>query len=420
MNQLKVLRGDLKTYQIIKFKQMGDEKDVLAKKAGSLRQQIKSICSKTNIPLLYIYKITNNEFLENEILILMREKIINFYVERLPTQESCIDILSELKNNKKLINYDKNTFNHIKTKYSPKFDILLNEINIVQFRIGRKYFDIDGFIEFCKYLISIGEEFIELLKHSSSGDGLLTEMDFEQYLRDAFTRMDYFKKHLGEDLNSEKYPFYFCYIKDKLYNQVDYLARSKISATSIVSSPNLTLFLLLNDIYDNNLSIEQFDMVYNSFANNVNEDGFLNEEGVNVCYNNCLNPAFISRFFELTNCYNNCLDFYGYTRFINIYQHIESRIYDDSVLRFLFRMFDVSNTGTIDPHDILFFYNGALLSSKADHFGFDVFLQEILDRTGCHGKHISLDLFLNCGVAHDISLIFSNISKFSQIVPLED
>ena len=399
---------------------MKEENDVLTKRANIFKQHVKKVRSKTSVPPFYRYKTLNNELLEDAIQNLMKEKIVNFYTERFPTPKECRSILSELRNGKKLISYNKNVFKQIKAKYSPRFDILFNEANISQFRIARKYFDIDEFIEFCLYLIKIGKEFIHLLQCSSSGDGLLTEADFEKYLKDAFTRMRYFKQHLDIDLSSEERPFYFCYIKEKLYNQLDYFARNRLSATSLVSSVNFTLFLELDNISDNCLSIEKFEPIYNSFANNVKENGLLSQEGISKCYNNRLNPAYISRFFELANCYGNSLDFCGYTQFRNIHYHIKEKLEDNNVIRFLFRIFDVSSTGTIDPQDILFFYNGSLRSTKVNNLEFDTFLQEILDRVGCHTESISLELFLNCGVAYDISTIFIDLNAFSQLASQED
>lgn len=343
----------------------------------------------------------------NGMISLSKEHLIRIISQKMPYEDVFKDTIQLIApKGQKIIKYKKKSYEVIlKLKGCQNMEIF-SQKTISYFLISRDFLNVEAFSNFGLGLLSIQKEFVQLLHDSSRGDGILSESDIDVYI-DIKLRSD---SALSDIIASkaQNYEFYRSYIVVRLMQSMDPLSRNKLNAHDLVSSREFALFLDRDSSKTNPYSYSAFATLYSIYFQIARTEGTISKSDLR-CFNSVdFSASFISRVFDEVTLYNGCMDFTSFVRFDFLYNTLSN----ENSARFFFRVLDVDSDGIIGPSDILFFFKDLSKENPDSHVSFDVFLQELLDKTMSHSLGISFQHFYSSRCAEEIVRLLAEPAEF--------
>lgn len=336
-----------------------------------------------------------------------RDHLTDLVKKKIPTDVQASEILRFISDQQTgLIKFNKNKFKEVKEKFKD-FAQLFSDKILRSFIICRKYFDIEKFAKYLKYIKLLNQELVNILVYSSAGNEYVSAQNFEDYVNAKLQTFPETSRILRD--NDDERNLYISFIVEKIFATLDKLNRNRLLASDIIASPDFQSFLEL-DKPQSPLSFNAYRKYFSDFNKLSNSDGLIPPSNFKYACDKKFSQPFLTRLFEYSITYEGCLDFAGFLHIANTIDR------PDEFSQMYFHIIDVDGDGIIGPSDVLFFYQGETEEVGRCGVSFDTILQEVLDQMSSHQVGITYDEFEASGNIQWLVTILGEIDEFKDYV----
>ncbi|XP_046458260.1 serine/threonine-protein phosphatase 2A regulatory subunit B'' subunit gamma-like [Daphnia pulex] len=256
---------------------------------------------------------------------------------------------------------------------------------------------------------------IGLSLYDATGQGLLTEMDLENYITELIPTLPQL-----EGLEKSFHSFYVCTAVRKFLFFLDPLKLGKVRIQDILASGFLDELLELRDeelpkdAQDSNwFSAPSALRVYGQYLNlDTNRNGMLCQEELRRFGTGTLTRVFIQRVFEECMTYEKEMDYKTYLDFVLAMDNKK----EPQALQYFFRLLDVNHRNHLNTFDLHFYFKGVqelMQQHKQEVVAFDDVNDEIFDMVRpADPSKITLHDLINCGYGETVINILIDLDGF--------
>lgn len=256
---------------------------------------------------------------------------------------------------------------------------------------------------------------IGLSLYDATGQGLLTEMDLENYITELIPTLPQL-----EGLEKSFHSFYVCTAVRKFLFFLDPLKLGKVRIQDVLASGFLDELLELRDedlpkdAQDSNwFSAPSALRVYGQYLNlDNNRNGMLCRDELRRFGTGTLTPVFIQRVFEESMTYEKEMDYKTYLDFVLAMDHKK----EPQALQYFFKLLDVHHRGYLNIFDLHYFFKGVqglMQQHKHEVVAFEDVKDEIFDMVRpADPTKLTLNDLIQCGYGDTVVSILIDLDGF--------